>query len=38
MGLQTKRFTTGAGVALAALVGVAMWAGFCLVIFVAVAS
>ena len=26
MGLQTKRFTTGAGVALAALLGVVSWA------------
>ncbi len=30
MGLQTKRFTTGAGVALAAGVGLLMWAGFSL--------
>jgi hypothetical protein len=36
MGLQTKRFTTSAGVALAAGAGLAMWAGLCLMIFEAV--
>jgi hypothetical protein len=36
MGLQTKRFTAGAGVALAAGAGLAMWAGLCLMIFEAV--
>lgn len=37
-GQMTSRFNTGAGVALAALVGLAMWAGACAAIYVAVAA
>ena len=38
MGLQTKRFTTSAGIALATMVGLVAWVTACVVIYVAVAA
>ena len=38
MGLQTRRFTTSAGIALAALVGVLAWAGTCAAIYASVTA
>jgi hypothetical protein len=38
MGLQTKRFNTGAGVVLAAVAGAGVWALTCWGIYAAVAS
>jgi hypothetical protein len=36
MGLQTKRFNTGAGVVFAALGGLMVWAGTCAAIYASV--
>lgn len=36
MGLQTKRFTTSAGIALATMVGLAVWVGACAAIYAGV--
>jgi hypothetical protein len=38
MGLQTRRFNTGAGIALATAIGLVLWAGVAAGIFLAVSN